>query len=248
MVDGADRTSPSKDAWTELSRTGDPAIRDQLVTEHIDLARRLAHRFGHRGQPYDDLVQVASIALIKAVDRFDPERNVEFRTFATSTIIGELKRHFRDQGWSVRAPRRMQELYLELGHAVEALGHELGRSPTIPELAECIGASEEAIMEAMEAGRGYRSSSIDAPGVLDESLGGRLATEDAVVEVIDQRSLLGPALATLPERHREIVRLRFAEGLAQSEIATRVGVSQMQVSRLLAASLARLREALAAEP
>jgi RNA polymerase sigma-B factor len=220
-------------------------LRDELVTEHIDLARRLAHRFANRGEPYDDLVQVGSIALIKAVDRFDPDRGVEFTTYATGTVIGELKRHFRDKGWAVRAPRRIQELYLELGHTIDALSQELGRPPTVPELADTIGVSQDAILEAIEAGQGYRSSSIDAPGQRDETLADRLGSDDAGVAVVDERSVLAPALAALPERQQEVVRLRFVDGLTQSEIASRVGISQMHVSRLLAQSLARIRENLA---
>lgn len=247
-ADGERRPPASKGLWVEFSRTRDAALRDRLVTDNLDLARRLAHRFAHRGQAYDDLVQVASIALIKAVDRFDPDRNVEFSTFATGTIIGELKRHFRDRGWAVRAPRRIQELYLELGHAIESLGHELGRSPTVAELATATGTTEEAVIEAMEAGQGYRSASIDAQGARNESIADRLATEDSVGTVLDQRSVLEPALQSLPARNREIVRLRFVDGLTQSEIAAKVGASQMHVSRLLAASLAQLREAFVDEP
>jgi RNA polymerase sigma-B factor len=234
-------TSP--DAWIEFARTRDPELRDRLISDNIGLARRLAHRFAHRGQPYDDLAQVASIALIKAVDRFDPERQVAFSTFATGTIVGELKRHFRDRGWSVRAPRRIQELYLELGSVTETLGHQLGRSPTVAEVAEAAGCSEEAILEAMEAGQGYRSSSLDAPGPGNLTLGDRLSTEDTAVGLVEDRSVLEPALASLPERSRLIVKLRFVDGLTQSEIASQIGISQMHVSRLLAASLAQLREA-----
>jgi RNA polymerase sigma-B factor len=193
------------------------------------------------------LVQVGSIALIKAVDRFDPDRGVEFTTYATGTVIGELKRHFRDKGWAVRAPRRIQELYLELGHTIDALSQELGRPPTVAELADSIGVSQDAILEAIEAGQGYRSSSIDAPGQRDETLADRLGSDDAGVAVVDERSVLAPALASLPERQQEVVRLRFIEGLTQSEIASRVGISQMHVSRLLAQSLARIRENLAEE-
>jgi RNA polymerase sigma-B factor len=240
-VPAGQTTSP--DAWIEFARTRDPALRDRLISDNIGLARRLAHRFAHRGQPYDDLAQVASIALIKAVDRFDPGRNVAFSTFATGTIVGELKRHFRDRGWAVRAPRRIQELYLEMGAITETLSHQLGRSPTVAEVAEVAGCSEEAILEAMEAGQGYRSSSLDAPGTGNLTLGDRLATEDTSTALVEDRSVLGPALASLPERSRLIVKLRFVDGLTQSEIADRVGVSQMHVSRLLAASLAQLREA-----
>jgi RNA polymerase sigma-B factor len=247
MADDARRPPVPRERWVEFAASRDEHLRDQLVTEHIGLARRLAHRFANRGEPYDDLVQVGSIALIKAVDRFDPDRGVEFTTYATGTVIGELKRHFRDKGWAVRAPRRIQELYLELGHTIDHLSQELGRPPTVPELAESIGVSQDAILEAIEAGQGYRSSSIDAPGQRDETLADRLGADDADVAVVDERSVLAPALAALPERQQEVVRLRFVDGLTQSEIAARVGISQMHVSRLLAQSLARIRENLADE-
>jgi RNA polymerase sigma-B factor len=247
MANDARRPPVPRERWVEFAATRDERLRDELVTEHIGLARRLAHRFANRGEPYDDLVQVGSIALIKAVDRFDPDRGVEFTTYATGTVIGELKRHFRDKGWAVRAPRRIQELYLELGHTIDALSQELGRPPTVAELADSIGVSQDAILEAIEAGQGYRSSSIDAPGQRDETLADRLGSDDAGVAVVDERSVLAPALASLPERQQEVVRLRFIEGLTQSEIASRVGISQMHVSRLLAQSLARIRENLAEE-
>src|SRR5579859_8181524 len=141
----------TREKFVELANTRDPRLRDELVTAHLGLAHQLARRFANRGEAYDDLVQVASLAIVKSVDRFDPERGVEFSTFATRTVIGELKRHFRDKGWAVRAPRRIQELYLELGHAIGALSQELGRSPTVAELASHTGASEEAVLEALEA-------------------------------------------------------------------------------------------------
>lgn len=247
MVEVQRRPVTPPEDWVEFVRTRDPALRDRLISEHLGLARRLAHRFAHRGQPYDDLAQVASIALIKAVDRFDPARNVAFSTFATGTIIGELKRHFRDRGWSVRAPRRIQELYLELGTASEALGHRLGRSPTVAELAKEVGCSEEDILEATEAGQGYRSASLDAPGAGNLTLADRLSSDDAGPALVEDRSVLKPALAALPERSRLIVKLRFEDGLTQSEIATRIGISQMHVSRLLAASLTQLRGAFGPE-
>ncbi len=244
MNGDAGKPQTSRESWVRFAVSRDPSLRDQLVTENLGLARRLAHRFAHRGQSYDDLAQVASMALIKAVDRYDPERNVKFSTFATGTIIGELKRHFRDRGWSVRAPRRIQELYLELGTTIESLGHGLGRSPMVSELARATGASEEAIVEAIEAGQGYQSASLDAPGAGGATLGESLATEDAAVTLVDERSVLEPALASLPARNRVIMRLRFIDGLSQSEIASHVGISQMHVSRLLATSLVQLREAL----
>src|ERR1700727_1279634 len=152
MADDARRPPLPRERWVEFAASRDERLRDELVTEHIGLARRLAHRFANRGEPYDDLVQVGSIALIKAVDRFDPERGVEFTTYATGTVIGELKRHFRDKGWAVRAPRRIQELYLTLGPSVEMLTQQLGRPPTVAEIAELLDTSEESVLEAMEAG------------------------------------------------------------------------------------------------
>jgi RNA polymerase sigma-B factor len=213
------------------------------VTQHLDLAQRLARRFAHRGEPYDDLVQVASLAIIKSVDRFDPDRNVEFTTFATRTVIGELKRHFRDKGWAVRAPRRIQELYLELGHAISSLSQELGRPPTVADLVKRTGATEEAVLETLEAGQGYRTSSLDVPDRQGETLAGQVGEDDTRLARVDDRSVLAPALERLTPREQHIVHLRFVEGLTQSEIAKQIGVSQMHVSRLLAASLAQLRDA-----
>ena len=242
-------SGPSRERFAAFATTGDPALRDQLVTEHLGLAHQLARRFVNRGEALDDLVQVASVALIKSVDRFDPDRGVEFSTFATRTIIGELKRHFRDKGWAVRAPRRIQELYLELGHVISSLSQELGRSPTVTELASATGASEEAVLEALEAGQGYRASSIDAGAEgQPEGLSGRLGSEDSRFDGVDDRSVLAPALARLPEREQTILRLRFVDGLTQSEIASQIGVSQMHVSRLLTASLVKLRQAFDQQP
>src|SRR3984885_12737784 len=169
MADDARRPPLPRERWVEFAASRDERLRDELVTEHIGLARRLAHRFANRGEPYDDLVQVGSIALIKAVDRFDPERGVEFTTYATGTVIGELKRHFRDKGWAVRAPRRIQELYLELGHATGELAQKFGRPPTMAELAEATGSTVEAVIEATEAGSGYRTASLDAPSRVERS-------------------------------------------------------------------------------
>jgi RNA polymerase sigma-B factor len=218
------------------------AQREAMITDNLGLSHQLARRFLHRGEPLDDLVQVASVALVKSVDRFDPRRGVDFAAFATRTIIGELKRHFRDKGWAVRASRRVQELYLELGHATSTLAQQLGRSPTVAELAAAIGASEEAVIEAIEAGQGYRASSIDATDDEDHPLSARLGSPDAQYDTVEERVLLAPALATLPMRERAILRMRFMDGLTQSEIAAQIGVSQMHVSRLLSASLEQLRQ------
>jgi RNA polymerase sigma-B factor len=227
--------------------TGDVRLRDTLVEAHLGLASQLARRFASRGEPYDDLFQAASIGLLKALAGFDPDLGYEFGAYATKTIIGELKRHFRDKGWAVRAPRRLQELYLRIGSAVNDLSQSLGRSPTVAELAAELGVTEEAVLEATEAGQAYRSTSLDAPGPTGETVGSRLDDPDDAYERAEHRRLLEPHLAALPEREREIVRLRFVEDLTQSEIAARLGISQMHVSRLLSRTLAALHEA-CAEP
>jgi RNA polymerase sigma-B factor len=229
----------------ELAANREPALRDRLVTAHLGLAHHLARRYANRGEPYEDLVQVASLAIVKSVDRFEPERGVEFTTFATRTVIGELKRHFRDKGWAVRAPRRVQELYLEIGKVTETLSQELGRSPMVSELASATGTTEEAVLEALEAGQGYRTASIDATDRNEEVLASRMGEDDTSLGTVEDRELLAPAIATLAPREQLILQLRFAHGLTQSEIAARVGISQMHVSRLLAASLERLRETVA---
>jgi RNA polymerase sigma-B factor len=169
-VGRADDPGPQSDAGESDPPALDPAAREELITSNLGLANQLARRFLHRGEPLDDLVQVASVALVKSVDRFDPSRGVDFAAFATRTIIGELKRHFRDKGWAVRASRRVQELYLELGHATGTLVQQLGRNPTVAELAEATDASEEAVIEAIEAGQGYRAASIDASESEDDPL------------------------------------------------------------------------------
>jgi RNA polymerase sigma-B factor len=228
--------------FSEFARSGDQALRSELVEAHIGLAHHLARRFVYRGEPYDDLVQVGSLAMIKAVDRFDPERGVEFTTFASKTILGELKRHFRDKGWAIRAPRRLQELYLQLNHSVASLSQELGRSPTIAELAADTGASEEQVLEALEAGHSYRSTSLDSSGPDDEGLGSRLGVEADDMDTVEWRATLEPHVQNLPEREQTILRLRFIAGLTQAEIASQMSISQMHVSRLLARSLTTLRQ------
>ena len=230
--------------FEEYSRTRSRELRDELINSHLWLAEQLARRFANRNEPLDDLVQAASIGLIKAVEGFRPDLGFEFSAYATKTIIGELKRHFRDHGWSVRAPRRIQELYLNLAPTVEELSQRLGRAPTVQELAQETIASEEEVLEALEAGHAYRSASLDSPGPEGETLGNRLGTEDADFDKAIDRSVLLPYLAALPERERLIVRLRFVDDLTQSEIAERIGLSQMHVSRLLARSLAFLRSSI----
>jgi RNA polymerase sigma-B factor len=215
--------------------------RDERVTAHLGLAHQLARRFGNRGESHDDLVQVASLALVRAAERFDPDRGIMFSTFAAASIIGELKRHFRDRGWAVRAPRRLQELLLELGSTIDRLGQELGRAPTVPELARAIGASEADVLEALEAGQSYRTASLDARDREGQSMAESLGAEDGGFTSVENHSALAKAMETLSRRDRTIVKLRFVDGLSQSEIAVQLGVSQMQISRLLAACLRQLR-------
>src|SRR5437016_9065036 len=187
----------------EYGRTRDPVLRDRLVTAHMGLAEYLARRFTNRGEPLDDLLQVASLGLLKAVDRFDPGRGLEFSTYATPTIVGELKRHFRDKGWAVRVPRRVQELHLAMATVVATLTQDLGRSPTITEIAQQSGASEEEVLEAMEAGRAYRFVSIDARAPTDDDddyggLAARLGDDDPTMTEIERRMELSPLLSSLP--------------------------------------------------
>jgi len=224
----------------------DREIRDERVHAHLGLAHQLARRFSNRGETHDDLVQVASLALVRAAERFDPDRGVMFSTFAAASIIGELKRHFRDRGWAVRAPRRLQEMVLEIGSATDRLGQQLGRAPTVPELAREIHAGEADVLEALEAGQSYRTASLDARDREGQTMAESLGAEDSGFAGVENHSALAKAMATLSPRDRDIVRLRFVDGLTQTEIAVRLGVSQMQISRLLAASLRQLRSNISA--
>jgi RNA polymerase sigma-B factor len=235
---------PLKETFAAYARTGDIVLRDQLVASYMGLASYLARRFANRGQPLEDLTQVAALGLLKAIDRFDPGLQIEFSTYATTTIVGELKRYLRDKGWAVRAPRRMQELYLNLSQVVDHLGQELGRSPTIAEVAAEVDSSEEEVLEALEAGQAYRFASLDAPKPDSESsepISNTLGEEDEELTRAEHRATLAPLLDQLPRRERQVVHLRFFEGLTQSEIAQRLGISQMQVSRLLSRSVTQLR-------
>ena len=223
-------------------------IREQLVEQFMGLVEFLARRFRNRGEPLEDLTQVATIGLLKAIERFDLEREVEFSTYATPTIVGELKRHFRDKGWAVRVPRRLQELHLELTKTVGFLGQELGRSPTVAEIAEAASISEETVLEGLEIAQAYNFTSLDAPFDAEDggsgSLADQLGTDDEHLENLEYRASLAPEMEKLPDRERNILYLRFFKGLTQSEIADRLGISQMHVSRLLNRTLAQLREAL----
>ena len=238
-------TVDTYEKFTEYRRTGDRALRNELVEEHMRLAEFLARRFAHRGEAADDLRQVALVGLLKAVERFEPDRGLQFSSFATPTITGELKRYFRDRGWAVRVPRRIQELHLELDRTVNELSQEFGRPPTPAEIAQRAGVLEEDVLESMEAGSLYRLASIDAGRPDDESgtsPAQRLGELDAELGAVDDRVAVTEMLAVLSEREQTIVYLRFFEGLTQSEIAERIGISQMHVSRLLARSLETLGE------
>lgn len=236
--------------FAELRRTGDDGLRDELVAQHLSLARHLASRFANRGVPFEDLFQVASMGLVHAVDRFDPAFGTSFGAFAAPTILGEIKRHFRDRAWDLRVPRRLQELHLELNAMIGTLTQDLGRSPTIRELAAAARASEEEVVEAVEAGRAFNARSIDlaSPQCPSAEVERALRQVDTALERADERLLVAHLLDTLEPRERLIMRLRYWERLSQAEIAQRLGISQMHVSRLLARSLARFQEELGENP
>ena len=228
---------------------GDLQARERLIEEHMSLVRSLARRYSYRGEPLDDLVQIGAIGLINAIDRFDLERGVELTTYATPNIIGEIKRHFRDKGWSVRVPRGLQELSVRLSRLIEQLTVQLGRSPTIPDLAEAAGVEEEQVLEALESGRAYTPLSLSGGGGGgddgDLDLLEALGTEEHRYEISEDRAVLAPGFRALDDRERTILQLRFFDDLPQSQIAQRVGISQMHVSRLIRRSLATIRETIA---
>jgi RNA polymerase sigma-B factor len=226
------------------------AIRDDLVETHLPLVEYLARRFRNRGELHDDLVQVATIGLIKSVDRFDLERGVEFSTYATPTIVGEIKRHFRDKGWAIRVPRRLQELKLSLAKATSELAQRNGRSPTVAELATFLEMSEEDVLEGLESANAYSTVSLDTPESGDSdalAVADTLGVIDESLEGVEYRESLKPLLDRLPAREKRILLLRFFGNMTQSQIAAELGISQMHVSRLLARTLAQLREGLLVE-
>jgi RNA polymerase sigma-B factor len=225
-------------------------IRGELVELHLPLVEYLARRFRNRGEWLDDLTQVATIGLIKSIDRFDLERGVEFSTYATPTIVGEIKRHFRDKGWAVRVPRRLQELKLALTKAIGDLAQRLGRAPTVAELAAHLQMSEEDVLEGLESANAYSTVSLDAPDSGDEdapAVAESLGMVDDALEGVEYRESLKPLLERLPPREKRILLLRFFGNMTQSQIATELGISQMHVSRLLAKTLAQLREGLTSD-
>ena len=232
------------DLASEASRS---QARDNLVHLHLPLVEHCARRFRNRGEPFEDLVQVGTIGLIKSIDRFDTERGVEFSTYATPTIIGEIKRYFRDKGWAIRVPRRLQELRMQISASTAELTQSLGRSPTPREIAEAIGCSVEEIIEGMESSNAYATLSLDATDDSDDggqSMLDAIGIDDEALEHVEIRESVKPLLESLPPREKKILLLRFFKNMTQSEIAAEIGVSQMHVSRLLTRTLEQLRDSL----
>ena len=233
---------------SERSDTTRAAMREELVHLHLSLVEHCARRFRNRGEPVEDLEQVGMIGLLQSIDRFDPGRGVEFSTYATPTIIGEIKRHFRDKGWAIRVPRRLQELRLQIGIETAGLSQSLGRSPTPRELADAIGCSIEEIIEGIESGNAYSTLSLDAADAddADASMLSALGVEDTHLEQVEIRESIKPLLEALEPREKKILLLRFFKNKTQTQIAEEIGVSQMHVSRLLARTLEQLRTSLEA--
>jgi RNA polymerase sigma-B factor len=243
---GAATTPPVDEEFFDFRRTGDRDVRNLLIERHLGIAYHLARRYRNRGVAEDDLVQVATIGLLKSVERFDPDRGISFASFATPTILGELRRYFRDSTWAVRVPRQLQERVLAVSGAVGPLAHRLQRSPSPKELANELGLTEEEVLEALEADGAYGTSPLEPAGDsgyrTDSSSRLADAPEKQPDQIVEQRLLAASLVAQLSDRERHIVELRFAHGLTQSQIADRIGVSQMQVSRLLSRALASMRE------
>lgn len=243
----AGRDAATPELFEKFQRTQDPEVREQLIMAHMNLVRYLARKFANRGEPLEDLIQVGMIGLINAVDRFDPDRGIRFATYATPTIVGEIRRHFRDRGWAVKVPRRLQELNLAANKVVEELTQELDRAPTIAEIAHRLEVDEAEALEALELGDLYELPSLDSElGSESEDTRGVLADYvgqvDQEMERFERRARLAEALKTLPERERRIIELRFFDNLSQTEVAKRLKISQMHVSRLQHKALTKLRD------
>lgn len=244
------KTAWDKERTHELFRRykeeGDMDAREKLVMSHLNLVRFLANKFKNRGEPIDDLMQVGYLGLLKAIDRFDPARGLEFTTYATPTIMGEIKRHFRDKGWSVRVPRRLQELSAKVNQATDELTTELQRSPTVEEIARYLDVTVDEVLEAMESSSAYSSVPLEAPGSSDSddapSVLDRYASEDSKLAFTDDRLVIEEALAGFSPREREVIELRFVKGMTQIEIAQKLGISQVQVSRLLRRTLKKIQD------
>lgn len=243
----AARARRERELLQRYHEQGDVRARDELVAEMLPLARSLAARYAGRGEPLDDLVQVAAVGLVKAIDGFDLDRDVRFSSYATPTVLGELRRHFRDTTWMVRVPRGMQELQLEIARQRDRLTSELGRAPTVQELADAVDQPFEEVLATIQSQDARRARSFSEPTGEDLTLGDTLGGGDPELGRAETRAMLGDAAEALSPRDREVLRLRFAEDLTQSQIAERIGVSQMQISRIIRRSLERLREHLQAD-
>ena len=244
---GEDGREDDRELLRRYHEDGDTAAREELIERHLPLVRSLARRYAGRGEALEDIEQVGAIGLIKAVDRFELSREVSLATYATPNVVGEIKRHFRDKGWAIRVPRALQELNATMSGTIERLTLKLSRSPTIAEIAAELKTTPEQVLEALEVGSAYSTVSLSAPPAGAEELDPMetIGEEDTEFERTEDRAALAPALEVLPEREREILRMRFEEGLPQTQIAQRVGLSQMHVSRLIRKSLAAMRDELA---
>jgi len=244
-VSDADVATP--ELFAQYHHTRDPQLREQLILAHMNLVRYLARKFANRGEPLEDLIQVGTIGLINAIDRFDPSRSIRFATYATPTIVGEIRRHFRDRGWAVKVPRRLQELSLAANKLTDQLTQELDRAPTVAEIADRLGVDEGQALEALELGELYELPSLDREMGEDSEESGAVLADyvgqiDTAMERFERRARLAQALNTLPERERRIIEMRFFSNLSQTEVARRLKISQMHVSRLQQRALERLRE------
>lgn len=235
--------APDLELLRRYHERGDRRAREELIRRHLPLVRALARRYAGRGEPVEDIEQVGAIGLIKAIDRFELSRGVSLATFATPTVLGEIRRHFRDRGWAVRVPRALQELHAAVTAAVDRLGARLGRSPSVLELAREVGATVEQVIEALELGSAYAPASLDqGPEEQEADALEMLGHDEPGYARSEMRATIEPALRRLPRRERDILRLRFGLGLSQAEIARHVGLSQMHVSRLIRRALAAMRE------
>src|ERR1700704_5077623 len=242
---GGDRSAEDRALFERYLDKRDPVDRELLVERFLPLARQLARRYQRPEEPFDDLFQVACLGLVKAIDRFDLGREVAFSSYAVPTILGEIKRYFRDRTWSVRVPRDLQELALKVDRAVSELSLDLHRQPTVEEIAAKVGAEEEDVLEALEASGAYKATSLEAPRGTEEdsgdTLGDTLGTEEHGFALAEDRATIEHLMRSITPREREVLHMRFAEDLTQAEIGERIGVSQMQVSRIIRQSVARMR-------
>jgi RNA polymerase sigma-B factor len=240
-IETAARAAREQELLRRYHEQGDTRARDLLAEEMLPLARALAGRYAGRGEPLDDLVQVACVGIMKAIEGFDLGREVRFSSYATPTVLGEIKRHFRDRTWSVRVPRGLQELQLQVAKKRDELTTKLGRSPTVQELAQEIDAPFEEVLATIQSASARRTRSLDEPTGEDVTLADSLGDRDVELERAEMRVLLDDAMEVLSDRDREVLRLRFEEDLTQTEISERIGVSQMQISRIIRQSISKLR-------